>query len=423
MADSAVWLTSQGLHNVLYDVHRSDFTFSVVGRSFECPSFIAEFISPTVSRLRRLDPTLAEFVIEIDDPSGSLFFEKILSLARGCPLDITELPLKDVGRICHQLGNQELLKSILSSIHSVLTCDNVVDVLQVLAAGEMNREDELDFAASHFYELQGHHLDKLSEIQSDLLYEILSRPSLTIPSEDCLWDFISNELTDFQLLEVIQFEYLSPKSMNEVCKTIASSLSHLTKPIWDNLCRRLVLSVTTTERSRHLLALRMPLDKDPLSGIIGYLGRKHGTGLNKNGIVTVTIRDFPSNDSPCLDRVLDLTSETQIWTHWGRDNQWVCWDFKTVRIRPEHYTIRSEPHDSHLRQWVVEGSTDGSRWTILDERQNNTDLSQKLAIVTFKITHPEEVRMIRVRQTGLNHNGTHCLAISAFEVFGDVIEL
>jgi hypothetical protein len=78
---------------------------------------------------------------------------------------------------------------------------------------------------------------------------------------------------------------------------------------------------------------------------------------------------------------------------WSQDKpgQWICWDFKALKVEPTHYTIRT--YDSptnwyHLKSWAVEGSDDGASWTEIDRRENNSDLNTKLAVKTFAAARP-----------------------------------
>jgi hypothetical protein len=419
MTNLPVWLTSQGLHNILREAHGCDFTFIVAEKQFLCPSFIAEFLSPKISRRRKSDPTLTEFIIDIDDPSDD--FSKVLSLGSGLPLQRYELNQEVMTKICCQLGNQELLDAIVPTFHDDLTCHNVLNRLLFLAENHMNYEAELDFAALHFSELQTNKTDQLNKLSADQLYGIISRKSLTIRCEDSLWEFIDNNWTKLMadtssFLEFIHFEYLSKSSMFAFCERIADSPFDLLTPnVWKRLSCRLIMPVIAPRP--------VPLKQDPLSGIIAYLTRKYGEDLHDRGIVRVTIRDFAPGEVPRMQNVLEFTNTKHIWTGWDHDQQWICWDFGQARLRATHYSIRSEPFKSHPRDWVLEGLTGISQWTVLDERRGNFDLAKSLTVATFSITRPAEVRgMLRIRQIGWNHNGNHCLSMSSFEVFGEITE-
>jgi hypothetical protein len=95
-------------------------------------------------------------------------------------------------------------------------------------------------------------------------------------------------------------------------------------------------------------------------------------------------------------------------------------------IHPTHYTIRTyqgDPDLDHLKSWAVEGSDDGTSWTKIDRRENNSDLNRNLTVKTFAIALSGSFSSIRLRLTGPNHRGQNCLCLTAFDVFGAVAGL
>jgi hypothetical protein len=65
---------------------------------------------------------------------------------------------------------------------------------------------------------------------------------------------------------------------------------------------------------------------------------------------------------------------------------------------------------------------DNSEWIPLDERTNNTETDSSHSIASFAISRSVECRFIRLRQTGVNQQGSHNLILFGFEVFGQFIE-
>jgi hypothetical protein len=61
---------------------------------------------------------------------------------------------------------------------------------------------------------------------------------------------------------------------------------------------------------------------------------------------------------------------------------------------------------------------DGSSWITLDEQKNNSTTNSAHPIGTFAVSHSEECRFVRLRQTGKNAAGKDHLTIFAFEIFG-----
>jgi hypothetical protein len=105
-------------------------------------------------------------------------------------------------------------------------------------------------------------------------------------------------------------------------------------------------------------------------------------------------------------------------------DQLICLDFKTLRIEPTHYTIRtSHIEESPLKSWTFEGSDDEISWTEIDRRENTHDLNSWRTAKTFVVSRSGSFGRIRLRQIGLNHSGSNCLALEAFELFGEVAGL
>jgi hypothetical protein len=117
--------------------------------------------------------------------------------------------------------------------------------------------------------------------------------------------------------------------------------------------------------------------------------------------------------------VADLASFSYFWSK-DDPGQWLCWDFHEMCVRPTHYTIES----ASLKSWVVESSLDFVNWTEIDRRTDNEDFkSNHFVPASFTVSKSEDCRFIRLTQTGKGHDGRDDLAVSAFELFGALLEL
>jgi hypothetical protein len=106
-------------------------------------------------------------------------------------------------------------------------------------------------------------------------------------------------------------------------------------------------------------------------------------------------------------------------------NNWICYDFKNRRIVPTHYAIRSYdagPGTANLKSWAVETSADGKGWQEVDHRENNNELNGKLLLRTFAVADAAPCRFIRLVNIGKNHWGNDQPCMSAWEIFGRLIE-
>jgi hypothetical protein len=103
----------------------------------------------------------------------------------------------------------------------------------------------------------------------------------------------------------------------------------------------------------------------------------------------------------------------------------VCYDFKERRIALTSYTIRTNrslPGGSHLKSWLVEASADGENWREVAREEDNECLNGELLTGTFAIAVDRECRFIRLVNIGRSGSRNDCLYISAWEIFGSLVE-
>jgi hypothetical protein len=153
--------------------------------------------------------------------------------------------------------------------------------------------------------------------------------------------------------------------------------------------------------------------EDPLNGIICELTRKNGGNVHDKGIVLMTSKSVSDGD---VKNLVDVTTLSEFKSE-NEAGQWVCWEFRDSLIRPTHYTIRSS-EDNYPKSWVLEGSMNGTRWTELDRKKNDSHLKEDFAVHTFEVKSPFECRFVRLTQTGKNHSDSHRLAFCSLEIFG-----
>jgi hypothetical protein len=159
----------------------------------------------------------------------------------------------------------------------------------------------------------------------------------------------------------------------------------------------------------------------PLDGIIAYLTRKHGGNVHEKGIVTITSKSvYDGGRQYPISQLADLHIGSDFWSG-NSPNQWICWDFHDLRIRPTRYSIRSGCASSP-KSWVVESSIDGVNWILIESQTRNKDLVAKYAVGTYEVDDSRECRFIRLTQTDKNQSADDLLVLSGFEVFGTLIE-
>ena len=107
-----VKLSSRGLNNITAVLDDSDFEFIVGGKRYKYNSFVAEFLSPKISRLRKSDPSVLEYKLETRDSSSR--FGRFLSLPFESTLHVDPESFDFFVSVSKELENEELLTQLTS---------------------------------------------------------------------------------------------------------------------------------------------------------------------------------------------------------------------------------------------------------------------------------------------------------------------
>jgi hypothetical protein len=175
---------------------------------------------------------------------------------------------------------------------------------------------------------------------------------------------------------------------------------------------------------------------DVPDGIIAYLTKQSGGNVHECKIVEVTTGSFEKEGGwpgGALKNVVDMEVNSFFWSQYRRLDQdishtrtsWICYDFKAKRIVPSHYAVRTNDNGSggqHLKSWLVETSDDGTTWREVDHKENNDDLNGSSLTGRFAISGGGACRFIRLVNIGRCHQGHDILFISAWEVFGTLLD-
>jgi hypothetical protein len=151
------------------------------------------------------------------------------------------------------------------------------------------------------------------------------------------------------------------------------------------------------------------------------LSEKHGGNVHDRQIVNITPSraNIASGGRP----LGSLMARNEICQMDGSD-QWICYDFKQMRVTMTHYTIRGV-HSGSLKNWTIEG-WQGKSWEELDRRMNDPHLEGQHTgigkIATYQAATVREVQMIRITQVGRNHSNSLAFWITGLEFFGYIRE-
>lgn len=161
------------------------------------------------------------------------------------------------------------------------------------------------------------------------------------------------------------------------------------------------------------------------NGIVYYIATHGGTREWTNPGTTGEIRVIPStlmHDSTPASAALGR--ETVRCVTKPEKNSWFVFDFSPRKICPTHYSIRhySSWDTEALRSWEFEGSNDGDTFVSIRSHVNDAELNGKGGTHTWKVNCDVKYAMFRVRQTDFNSNRHYYLAISGFDIYGELQE-
>jgi hypothetical protein len=424
-------LTTKGLENAAL-LGINDFVIRFGSEKFACSRFEAAFISPQITTLLLQYPTIDEYEIKFEfefEGGGdaqqdweSSCLTNLISLSRNGLFELNESNFDFVKRIAKNLGNLELCESLkqFGTEGEEINSSNIIERLSLCEFLDVCDSDEIDYLSSHFYELDGNVLRKVSH---DCLKRILGSEGLRLSSEDSLVDLIIELGTEyFDLLCCIQTEYLSRKGMSRLLESI--SRYDISEYLWGSLCRRLLLidGSESLPDSRFVMNAFGLESRESFKGIISHLSSQCGGNVHTHEIVSITAS---SNGRNSCHQVVDY-DWTDYWYSNNAANSWIQFDFKTRRISPTHYTIKSDGNNGyHLLKWSLDGSNDGTSWINLDRRDTN-DLNGPRIVKTYECGSNESsnsfFRFIRLTQTGKDSNGYDYLHLGNLEFHGKLNE-
>jgi hypothetical protein len=338
--------------------------------------------------------------------------------------------------IFRELGNSDLYFSILEHFNGGPTISNVVERFYLHDEFGSPCPAEVQFAASHFRELPH---SVLLSLNVSHFHAILSSPSLVVNEEDSLYNFIYERFegdrhADANGLWTSLLDFLRFESMRT--ETIATFLAEtpnvselltpwLLRVFGDRLIHEVMLDNDESfppKKIREGTVTEISLNNGrPFNGIIAYLTHKHGRNVHAHGIIDITAATHLPGGEP--KNLCDLDSESEYLSSstYGA-NQSVCWDFKGMRIRPTHYTLRSGTMD-FPQSWIMDGSIDGNNWSEIDRRTGIRDLVWRSAIQSFPVSNSIECRFIRLTQSGPNYDyHNDVFVLSGVEFFGSLTE-
>jgi hypothetical protein len=197
--------------------------------------------------------------------------------------------------------------------------------------------------------------------------------------------------------------------------------------IWERICERLRSpdSHPLQRSPTHEYAPSIEPGSDFFDGVFARLKRETGQNCAVNGTILATASNTCCGTLNILFDKSDCGSSSY-WHHNSVKDGWFQVDFKDRRLVMTHYAIHNNLHyvqeHDFLKTWNVEGSNNGTKWSIIDSRMNDETLHGKDKVqALFKCNRDtnHSFQFIRLCQKGVSHDpSSYAFCISQFEVFG-----
>jgi hypothetical protein len=408
-----VFLTSKGLERAS-QIKGENFTFVVGNSQYQCMKFQAVFVSRAASRIICSDNTCDRLVLDgFDDENG--VFEEINSFMQGRPIIVRESNAHELQKIAQILENDELVARTVDFQFDgeEMTSSNCGLRISRKHKSGCSIDDEIKFAASHFYELD---TSELMNVDCDVIEAIVSHKDLCLLDEEGILEFIWSLGESYSVLYgYVECRFLTLEGIEKFLSRLSEDT--IDARLWGSVCRRLrcELADRSLRDSRFDRKHFGYNEKNPFDGILTDMGKKCGGNVHDNGVIVISVSSDSTRNSKCL---VDRNWNDQ-WYSGNGDNSWVQFDFKERKVSVEHYTLKSG-RDFYPIRWELEGSNDQSNWLSLDKKEVY-DLVGGQVAKTYACSNENcknSFRFIRIRQFGPNNSGNYYFALNNVEFFG-----
>lgn len=430
---SPIALQTNSILQVPFNNYPKDFTFIVNKQKYKTSKFFADILSPKISRIHQTDFTQDEYYISTNNQGN---FDKILQLQNFEKIDINNDELPFISEIIEILG--------MNSIDIIIpnTDISITNVIELLKKHEQNPlfyskklREEIDFLSSHFYELKEEQEKEIVLLRDITIESIICNKKLKLSNEDQLLNLL-NEICSkhddlWHLYSEVIFTNVSAKSISEFIQLFDSC--KMTHETWNSLAKRLMVEIKSNmnenseryhqnTKNNKQAGREIEYTNKNLDGIFSYFRKES----NIDEEVKVTYSSMRGGD---LKTLLDINDQSNYFYTCSQSNAWVCFEFTKHQIIPSCYSLRTNSNGErgpHLKNWVIEGSNDKSKWITIDEQSNNSYLNGRYFVHTFQISQKQNLnekgfKFIRIRQTGLNWNSTCFLELCSTEFYGKII--
>ena len=416
----------RNLQRIQFDKFEKDFSFIVNGKIYKTNSFVANILSPNISKMFNENINISYYEI---NPKYDGDFNRIIEYGEMKAININNEDNKYFENVMQILGNKLECFHLNKVSQEEISYENVIQRIRDKNELDLDLYEEIAFISSHFHDFNIKYPEALSQLDIDVIEEILSNQQLQILDEEELFDIIlqlymkSKEYST--LFSYIIFINLSTESIRKFKENF--DINDMNNSIWTSVCTRLEQNIsnesTISYHESHQEFFNKRYNRKRYEHILEHLSEEcHG---NVHTIANITSSSiYNDNDNFKTEYIISQNPDNYFGTK-NEANSWIQFDFKERKVLLDHYslkTINADENSEHLKNWIFEVSNDGENYTVIDQHKNCDLLKGGLKTATFKVSCPTPQRFLRLTQTGPNWSGNNCLNIKYIEFSGFLYE-
>jgi len=350
---------------------------------------------------------------------NSSFRQFLVILAQDNP-DINQKNVLSMLSLSDYFGMSDLCNLCISFIDSNVSFSSIIAQFLSWSQTGYPLASLFPVFAKHFVEFSK--LEEFQQISTVYLIIWLKRPEICrIPSQDILVLLLKalekKDTNAKDLIQFIDFHDLEIDELNQCSQALSIhgliGHSHLIDSIIKFKAQNPVLKDMLLSKKSNI---RIPNENEPFNGVFNFL-RKLSGGKNPISNRLVEFQSSSNNPYGCV-----VSDSRSTWESNNREfscfNAFLLNDFAKI----SGYRI-SFGSNNFVINWRIEGSTDkGKSWSVLDEKSLPRDSIHAGEYKSYKLELPSSVYFngFRLVQIGPNSNDNYILAISGFEVFGEL---
>lgn len=259
-------LSLENIKGLPFHKYENNFTFIVNGKQYLTSRIVADLLSPYIRQLHYIDFSINEFYLTTkqipnEETLNNDFFFDFLSLATFNDSQIDQIRKKYYSAYFFILGNIEEYSKLQPYYTQTPTIDNVVDRLnsinEITSLINLNvnpatlvYDEIIEFAASHFEELDKKEMKKLS---IEIIEKVLNSEKLKLKDEDSLLKFIlslyEKDKSYSVLFDYIAFSNVREETFDNFLREI--QLEFINDGIWRSICNRIIKPKNASNFNEH----------------------------------------------------------------------------------------------------------------------------------------------------------------------------